>query len=158
MSQISRQLSEPAKKVTCWSRQISLQSQATLSEFDEYDYERTTTGGQGTPKSSTAASSSDSQTSEVHSLGSFVPGVILAGMESSPVSADENYRINVPGAEATAALTQRETGQARATSHVPANTVTVRNVPVQYTKQQLAHELFDAGFKHGRDYDLLYMP
>ncbi|CAK0802775.1 unnamed protein product [Prorocentrum cordatum] len=127
----SRQMSEPVKKVSCWSRQISVQSQATASDWDEWDEERTTAGGRSTPKSGCASASSSS-----HRASDLAP-------ERPPLAPPEQQP------------PLRHEGPPAGLS---ANTVTVRNVPAGYTKQAVVAELQDAGFRHGRDFDFLYVP
>jgi hypothetical protein len=150
-SLFTRQLSEPAKKVSCFSRQISLQSQTseamcrqvTLSEYGDFD-EHTTTGGRETPKST--APSSDSASDAYSLSGRSYAGLSMTSMGQMlpPLS----HQMTPPPSPYLF----------EGAGHFAAHTVTVRNVPANYTKQKFAQELQDAGFGHGRDYNLLYMP
>jgi len=144
----SRQMSEPAKKVSCWSRQISLQSQATVSEWDEWDDERTTTGGRETPKSGAASASSSSvygyQANEAHEL-----------LYGAPHGA---ARAHAEQLQAKASAPQPPPRLGGAHAGLSVYTVTMRGVPAGYTKQLVAGELQDAGFSSGRDFDFLYVP
>lgn len=140
----SRQMSEPAKKVSCWDRQISYQSQATVSEWDEWDDEHTS--GSWSTRQETAKSGAESQSSsdyrnEAHGLCGVPHGAARAYTEQLPV------KVPTP---------QPQLGGSPA--GLSAHTVTMRGVPAEYTKQAVMGELQDAGFRHGRDFDFLYVP